>query len=263
MSNFTRKIIDAMLPDGAAWNPEIDGDFDNYLDGQADNYDPIINFLRSISKIREPLTTPLLEELEREYGLSLNSALTEAQRRTFLNSYISQSNANGTPDEMQTRLQEGGFNVQVHTNDPAIDPNIIVEGAFSITAGSAQAFAGNASAFAKKIGGELIVNGDQFKVKPKFLSIANGGIAFAGNTSMFAGSFDELITTKIQYSVPTNPKDWPLVFFIGGDVVRDIDDKIVSIGTIIESVELRREYLKIIMKYKPLHSWAVSVVDFI
>lgn len=261
MSGFTLRMIKSLLPSGPAWRAKSGGDMDNYLKAQADNYDSTLLFLKSLSKVRDPLSTPLLEELEREYGISKNASLTEAQRRSFLASIVTRSKENGSPEELQRRLQEGGFDVQVHPNDPAIDPIIILD-AFGITAGSSKAFAGNAAAFCKRGGAELIVNGDKFRTVNNYIAVAGGPNASAGNTGFVAGIFDGVLTEKIEYQSPSNPKDWPLIFFIGGDATKD-GDKITSVETVFESKSLRNEYLKIILKYKPLHVWAVSTVNFV
>lgn len=263
MSVFTRKIINALMPEGIVWTPKFDGDLDKYLDGQSDNYDSILAFLRQLSKIRDPLTTPLLEELEREYGLSKNDSLTEDERRAFLQSFVFNSEDSGTPEDLERRLQDAGFDVFVYANDPAQDPAVILDQAFQMVAGGPNAYAGRADAFAKREGGELIVNGDKFKQVPDYITVANGGTAFAGNASFKAGVFNSIRSVKIEYVIPTDPGDWPLLFFIGGAVTRDIDGKIIGIEKVLQPKELRNEFLKIILRYKPLYTWGVSVVDFI
>lgn len=245
------------------WTVEKGSDFDKYLDGKSDNYDPVVDFLSLLSKIRDPLKTPLLEELEREYGISKNENLTEAQRRAFLREFAFSSDEKGTREVLEEKLNNSGFSVQVYANDPAVDPQVVLDQAFKMVAGGANAYAGRVDAFARRQGGELIVNGDKFKEVPKYLSIADGQFSYAGNNSMFAGSFNTLESVKIEYPVPTNPADWPFIVFIGGDATFNMDGKITYIEPILQPQELRNEYLDIILKYKPLHVWIVSVVDFV
>lgn len=262
MSKLTRDVLNSLLPKGSVWTPFTNSDLDKFLEGQADNYDQVLNRILDLSNIRNPELTPILEELEREYGISKNESLTEAQRRAFLNSYIFGSQGNGTPDDMEQRLQDAGFDVQVHTNDPAQDPQVILDQQFKMYAGGPNAYAGRPDAFARRVGGELIVNGDKYRQSPMYKSVAGGSSAYAGNASMFAGSFEETETLKIEYPVPTNPADWPLLWYVGGDATRDIDGKITSIEQILQPEELRNEFLKIILRYKPLHTWCISVVEF-
>lgn len=262
MSTLTYKILKSLLPKGPAWFPDPDGDFEKYIQGQSDNYDDPIEFLGNLSNIRDPLKTPVLDDLEREFGNSKNENLTEDERRNFLNSYIFSSKGSGTINDLQDRLTEAGFLVTVYSNDPAQDPEVLIDGQFQMLAGGGNAFAGNIDAFASRIGGELIVNGDKFKTVPNFNSVAGGGNAFAGNVSFSAGTFNDLSILPIIYPTPTNPADWPLVFFIGGAATFDIDGKILTIDQVIQPKELRSEYLKILLRYKPLHTWCVSMVEF-
>jgi len=263
MSSLTRKILNSLFPEGAAWTPKAGGDFDKYLDGQAENIDGIVSILSDLSTIRDPLKTKLLDDLEREYGIAKNASLTDIQRRQFLQAFIFGSQENGTDEELQRRLRDAGFDVFVYPNDPAQDPLVILDQAFRMVAGGQNAFAGRVDAFARRQGGELIVNQDQFKEVPDFKVTAGGTVSFAGNIAAFAGSFSGTVAEKIDYVVPANPKDWPLLFFVGGDAEFDIDGRITSLETVLQPKELRNEFLKIILKYKPLHTWCISVVDFV
>lgn len=262
MKDFLKDVITATMPKGAVWTPVIQGDFDKFLDGQADSHVDIYEFLSLLSKIRDPQNTPFLKDLEKEYGITGNESLTEQQRRDYLESIISRSQENGTPEELQRRLQEAGFDVQVHANDPANDPQVILDQVFRMVAGGSTAYAGNEQAIASRVGGELIVNGDKFRQVPNYIVQAGNSFAFAGHQDFLAGRFDGLSRKKIVYQVPTDPADWPLLFFIGGDATKDIDGKIIKVDVIEQPIELRSEFLKIVLKYKPLHTWAISVVDF-
>jgi len=263
LSDLTKRILISLLPPGSAWNPVKDGDFDNFLNAFALNIDAPKEFLSQLSMIRNPLKTPLLDELEIEFGVTKNDNLTEDQRRQYLNSLIFPSEENGTDDDLESRLQGAGFDVQVHTNDPATDPAILLENNFQMVAGGANAYAGRDDAYARRVGGELIVNGDQFTQKPNYTAVAGNQNIVAGNQNAVAGVFDGLILQKVTYEIPTNPSDWPLLFYIGGDVVRDIDGFITELETVILPIEIREEFLQIILKYKPLHSWAISTVNFV
>lgn len=263
MSEFTRDLLNSLQPPGIVWTPNSGSDSDKLTEGKAENIDPVLEYLSGLSKIRDPLQTQILEELEREYGISKNDSLTIDQRRAFLNSYIYGSAGNGTADDLQRRFADAGFDLLVHTNDPATDPLVILSQQFQMVAGGQNAYAGREDAFARRVGGELIVNGDKFTERPLYTVVAGGQNAYAGRSDFFAGAFDELQTLPIEYPVPSNPNDWPFIFFLGGPATRDIDGKITSIDQIIEPKELRQEFLKILLRYKPLHTWCVSVVNFI
>ena len=263
MTTQTRKFIQSLLPEGSAWAPQKGGDYDKFLDAYAQNVDNPKQFLEQLAYIRDPLRTPLLDELEIEFGVTKNDNLTELQRRTYLNSLIFTNQGNGTAEDLQARLQEAGFPVQIHVNDPAVDPNIFVDQIFKMQAGGLNAYAGREDAFARRVGGELIVNGDQFKQVPIWSAVAGSNVSFSGNQSMYAGSSIGIETVKIEYEVPTNPADWPFIFFIGGDATRDGSGFLTEIERVVLSNNIRNEFLQILLKYKPLYTWGVSLVDFV
>lgn len=263
MSDLTKKILISLLPPGSAWVPSSGGDYDKLLDAFAENVDNPREFISQLSAIRDPLTTPLLDELEKEFGVTKNENLTEEQRRNYLNSLVFPSEENGTDDDLQSRLQSAGFDVQVHVNDPATDPAILLENSFQMVAGGANAYAGRQDAYARRVGGELIVNGDQFLQVPNYIAAAGNQNIVAGNQNAAAGVFDGINLEKIEYKIPTDPADWPLIFYVGGDVTRDMNGFITSLETVILPIEIREEFLQLILKYKPLHTWAVSTVNFV
>ncbi len=263
MSKLTKNTLISLLPPGSAWNPVKGGDFDNFLEAFADSIDNPKDFLARLSDIRNPLTTPLLDELEIEFGVTKNTNLTEVERRQYLNSLIFPSDENGTDDDLQSRLQGAGFNVQVHTNDPATDPAILLDNSFQMVAGGGNAYAGRPDAYARRVGGELIVNGDQYIQRPNYIAAAGNQNIVAGNQNANAGVFDGLILIEIQYRIPTDPGDWPLLFYLGGDVTRDGGGFITALETVILPIEIREEFLQLVLKYKPLHTWAISTVNFI
>lgn len=218
MSELMRAAIDAALPDGSIWNPEPDGDLDKLLDGSAENLETLRLFLSGIKDVRNPALTDYLDELEREFGVLTNMSLTDAQRRAQLHPLVYGRGGGGTIDDMQTALDNAGFNVTVYANDPAVDPDPFLNQIFQMVAGGGNAFAGNAGAFARRIGGELLVNGDIFKMSRIFTSVAGNLYAGAGHG---AGEYIDLLRSKVEYPIPTDSGDWPLVFFVGGAATFD------------------------------------------
>ena len=217
-AELMRAVIDAALPDGSIWNPEPGGDLDKLLDGSAENMETVRLFLAGIKDARNPALTAYLDDLEREFGVLTNLSLTEAQRRAQLHPEVYSRGGGGTLDDLQTALDSAGFDVTVHPNDPAVDPNPFLTQNFQMVAGGGNAFAGNAGAFARRIGGELLVNGDIFKQSRIFTSVAGTLFAGAGHG---AGEYVDLLRTKVVYPIPTDPGDWPLVFFVGGAATFD------------------------------------------
>ena len=261
MSNLTRAMLDDMLPPGPIWEPEELEDFDLLLEGMADNLEVARAFLSTLSDTRNPNKTIILSDLEREYGIPTNLLLSEATRRMRLAELVFGADGNGTEDDLQTALQNAGFDVLVHQNDPAIDPAIFLDQNFQMVAAGGNAFAGRSDAFAGRVGGELLVNGEIFTTSKLFTSVSGSGF-FAG-TGHGAGEYDDLFVEKIEYPIPTDPNDWPLVFFVGGPATRDgITDELLTIDTAIVDIAREDEFKRTILKYKPLHSWAALIVVF-
>jgi hypothetical protein len=232
-----RAVIDSLLPDGSIWQPAPGGDLDNLLDGMGDNAQVLYDFLNAIASIRDPRKTTILSDLEKEYGVLTNEFLTEQERRDQLVGIKYAKPDTASDDLLQDKLRAAGFDgIIVTSNDPAIDPALIT--------------------------GELLVNGPiVIEQTPQYLAQANGDNTFAGNGIAIAGYFVNIGRTFHEYDLPSEWRYWRYIFFVGGAAsgwpgapaiaTLDIDYK-------------REEALKtLILKYKPLHSWCVLVVDFI
>lgn len=74
--------------------------------------------------------------------------------------------------------------------------------------------------------------------------------------SAVAGYFETYGMTEQHLDVPTNPAAWPLIFFVGGDVTR-VDGRITDLDLAHVESAARDRCLRLILKFKPLHSWAV------
>jgi hypothetical protein len=253
-----RSVIDTIWPRGSAWNPAPDEDLDLLLDGSAENWEVIRLYLSELSEIRNPATTPFLADLEREFGVFTNPNLTEQQRRDQLTPIVFNRSSNGGVDAMQTALTDGGFDVQVHENSPAVDPAIFLDQDFQMVADGGAAFAGNQDAFAGRVGGELLVNGEIFTTEKIWESVA--GTMYADTAG--AGEYTDFERTLIEYPIPTDPGDWPLVFFVGGDATRGGGGELTDIELAEVPSEQESEFKRIILKFKPMHSWAGLIVNY-
>ncbi len=264
MSDLLKKTALALLPKGAFWEVAPDEDLDHLYDGQAANFETVRIFLSELADIRNPNKTTVLDDLEKEFGITKNDNITESVRRMQLASRKFSRDNNASEDKMQTVLQDADFDVQVHQNDPAVDPAIFLDQTFQMVAGGGNAFAGRPDAFASRIGGELLVNGDIFEQFAAFDMQANGSIAFAGNSSAVAGFFTNFREVQIVPPVPTDPDAWPFIFFVGGDATRDPGTGAL---TAIENGEVpasrEKEFKSIILKYKPMFTWAGLLITYV
>jgi hypothetical protein len=133
-----------------------------------------------------------------------------------------------------------------------------------MVAGGENAFAGNEGAFCDRDGGDLVVNGLIYTLSPAYIMQAGGSIAFAGNEDAKAGRFNELIPSYYIFNIPSDPYTWPFIFFIGASIIRDPETyEITDIETAEIPIERKSEFLSIILKYKPLHTWCAAIVLYI
>lgn len=85
----------------------------------------------------------------------------------------------------------------------------------------------------------------------------------AVDPALFISSLELLVNgelyylgAKWYYDVPTTPSRWNLVFFVGGTATRDGLGHITDIAFVFININRVVEFKKIILKYKPTHSWA-------
>lgn len=228
-----RRVIEALLPPGSLWVPEDGGDFDKLLDGMADNAEATRVFVRQVAKIRSPKETPVLDDLEREFGIVPDTGLSEAVRRQRLLSVKTARNSTGTADFVQNALRKAGFDVYVHANGPPVDPaNIISFGNATVTGNENALFGKDGAQFAGSVG-DLLVNG----------MIYENGV-------------------QITYAIPP-AEYWPLVFFVGGAATRDVDGSILSVATATIDILRRNELNSLIVKLKPMISWCGLNVRYV
>jgi hypothetical protein len=126
MSDINRNVINTLLPRGSAWEPAPDDDYDLLLNGIADNSDAVKSDLNNLAFIRDPDTTTVLSDLEKDYGVVPIDGSTEAERRSVLKVFKYRKANSGAWDTLQQRLRDAGFNVYVYPNDPAVDPALFV-----------------------------------------------------------------------------------------------------------------------------------------
>lgn len=209
----TKLYVDAtLIPELAV--PSVDvtkqvyaGDLKKLFLACGDNHQIMRDYLYMLAFLRDPKNTSYLTDLEKEYGLRANPALTDTERRDRLDAIVYAPRGTGAASYLEAQLQAGGFNVYVYQNSPATDP-----GAF---------FGGP--------GGELICNHEPY---------------------------DRTITEARK-----DQSLWPHVFFIGGEAVLDNSGRIVHIDPVVISEALQPAFREIVLKCKPVHSWALAVIN--
>jgi hypothetical protein len=189
-------MLDATLPKGAFWSVKADGDFDKLLDGIGDNIDIVREFLARLARIRDPQTVDLemLPDLEREYGVLTDLAISVAQRRNYLAGVKYALPGTGSEDDVELALRNAGFDVRVIQNSPRVDPNSILNASFLMWAGGETGFAGYHTVASP----------------PPYASVAGKG----GGDLLVNGLMDGQVSV---YTLPVDDHRWNFVFWVGKD----------------------------------------------
>lgn len=226
------------FPKGAVWAPKRGGYFEGLLLGIMDAFDACRTVLTDLAYIRNAQLTQQLADLELDYGIGYNSALTESERRAILESRINAINNKGSAQEMQFALDVAGFDVTVYSNDPAVDPALF-----------------------QTPESQLLVNGPVYRSRAVYLMTAGASNAMAGKTTAKAGKFNEA-SALYEYVLPTNPDLWPFVFFVGGDATFDGNGALTSLDFADVPFNRQLEFQNIILKYKPMFTWSLVNVNY-
>jgi len=275
-----RAFLDAVLPPGAIWHPAPGGDFDHFLDGLGDNLQATHDAIVQLAYIRDPWRTPFLDELEREYGVTPNAQLSESTRRAYLASIKYGRNRKSTLDTLQRALDDaglgvGGYGLMVFANDPPVDPSPFMGFTYQMylgggntqylgynTGGITRAFLGVAAG-----GGVWLVNGEPYVPVPNYESLGGSesylGYVRSGSVGgYYLGQYYSISYQPITVASPSDPTTWPCVFFLAAAATRDGSGHITALTMATVPANLRQRLVEIVMRLKPLHTWAALMVSF-
>lgn len=233
-----KAFLKSLLPEGKAWQLEEGGDFDLLLEGLAENWSDVKSYLDLLAYVRDPWKTPVLEDLEWDYGFLTDPSLDEKTRRRQLAAFIyDDPEAVGSDDDLEELLNNSGFDVKVHQNDPAVDPSMFL--------------------------GDILLNGKLETYYPEFMSQCGHSSMVCGNINACCGRFDSFGTTVFSYTLPVQPIQWPLIFFVGGPAVRDQETGALTFIAPAEvPLHRKNKFIDLILKSKNFPSWAVLVVNY-
>jgi hypothetical protein len=273
---FMRRTVDGLMPRGSIFHSAPGGDLDHLLDGIADNAQTSLDDLEFVAHLRDPSSVPLalLPDLEREFGITPDSALSEPDRRKNLAVLRYKRRKLTSVARLQDALDRagfgtGGFGLIVTPNaSPATDPASIVDNAYQLTAheiGEGMS-AGNSSAYAAKRGGYYLVNGDKYILEPVYPQAGQiCARAFDGSDSLSgegcAGHYNSYTQYTNEHTTPPEGY-WPLIFFVGGVVARNENGSIAAVSTVWIPSHRRQELHRLALRYKPLGTWAAMIVQY-
>ena len=266
---LNRSVLTALLPQGRFWEPEFDSDYDHLLDGIAENSEVVYLMLQEIAWFRDPMRTPLLSDLENEYGVIPATLSMEDERRSRLKATMFNRSQPPTAANVQQKLRDAGFdNVFVYPNDPPVDPNTFLAQNFNMNCGDLlpggnDAQCGEPEAICAFSGGELIVNGDLYENYPNYINQCGNDIYCGDN--IYAGDLSGYLSilTQASYTVPIDPGYWPLIFFVGGAATFDpVTGELLTIESYGVPSSRRTEFRRIILRHKPLGIWGGLIVVY-
>jgi hypothetical protein len=265
---FSRDVLNALWPDGSFWVPVSGDDYDLFMDGIAANTEAIRADLDALRTLRDPARTPILSDLERELGVIPLLVATEEERRERLALAMFRRAEQPTYELLEEKLRASGFDVYVHANSPAVDPAIFLAQAFNMVCGDLlpggnDAQCGEAEAICAQVGGELLVNGEFFEQEPNYTCLCDEPLAQCGEADALCGQYDSIRLFLIEYEIPTIAGYWPLIFFVGGAATRDpVTGEITDIEIAPIPTGRRLEFRRIILRHKPMCSWAGLIVVY-
>lgn len=183
-------VLRTLFPKGPVWAFKVFGHADQLIETIGDAKETIRTYLKSLTHVRAPDLTPILSDLEREYGVVPVGSLTEAERRNILAGYVYAKVGNGK-DDLEDRLHAAGFtNLFVHHNDPIVNPSYYAGGLWSAVCAHEDTICGNQEAYCGQLG--------------------VGGYVLANGPTYEAGG------TLHDFEIPAASETWPMVFFVGG-----------------------------------------------
>jgi hypothetical protein len=231
-ADFIKACLDAALPPGPIWEYKPGGDFEKLLDGISENIASVQDYISQLKYIRDPLLTPVLDDLEYEFGVLKDESLSESERRDQLLAIKGSRRSIGTAQFLQDTLRVAGFDVFVHRNDPPVNPisfnrMALDDGKYALDSKGAALDGGNQPY------GHLLVNGK---------------------------------ASDIEYSLCPSECEgfWAAAFFVGGPAERDPGTgylQKIDVATV--PAARKSVFERLIVSIKPLHTWVNLYVQYI
>jgi hypothetical protein len=256
------KIFKLLFPFSNAFSLFINKRLSQFIKGLSALPQDLKEYIQNIYLDLFPDTTRLLDKWNETFGIGFPAKIEDDQRMDLDTTWKAQGGQGF--EYIQNVLNNAGFDVQVHENNPPVDPDLFLNSIPIMVANGPAAFAGNDQAFAGKTGGDLLVNGPIVTNTPIYESICGGANIVCGNDRAVCGQFDKFGTEDKIYQITDDPDLWGAFFFIGGDATRNaITHELETIENIDIPIERKPEFIRLILKLKPVQTWAGLMIDYV
>jgi len=261
MTNVAIKSLDAVWPRGSAWCAKSGGGMQGLKAGVADTIERAKESAANLSNVRRANDTTLLDELEIDFGIAPDVSVADSERRALLNSKINGSEANaGTESDISEALVAAGFvNLNVYDNSGSFNPAQF-SSRYQATAGSRPVVCGNSRAYCGRYNYRILVNGGSSVIARVYRTTAGNRWAVAGNIKAQAAVVGTN-NVPLTYGVPVDVNTWPFFFFVAGEGV-------YSNGVLVDAkpgnapANRKDELEKLILRLKPMHTWAIMLINY-
>lgn len=267
---FNRKYFNLfkyLLPKADAFKIFIQKPLTKFFEGLTALPDDFRTFIENIYMDLFPNSTRSIELWEEQFGIRNPSSDMVIRKSTIDLAW--KLKGGQSANYLQEKLIEAGFTeLLVHENNPEADPDNFLSDVFLMTCGNSWAVCGNDDAFAGKTGGYVLANGYLPAASDvrDFLAVCGGNMwtpTYCDQTEAVCGYFEQYILEPKTYPIPNDPDIWGAIFFIGGEVTRDpVTHKITDIAKVVISVDRRQELENLILKIKPVQTWAGMIIDY-
>jgi hypothetical protein len=255
------RLYQHLLPRGAkAWDIIVNKQLRQLFTGLVGFKDDAVAFLDAIWLDMFPAYTRELTAWEATFGLD-RLDLTEAERRERL-AGLWAATGGQDPRYFQDTLQAAGFDVYIHEwwEVPAADPPVARNPYLAL--GGVQPGCGDPDAECgepiMECGNSTATNGSMlvnkiYTAELQDTVLCGELLAACGEVGAECGENSGVIFNRVTYPIPSDPDDWPYIFYVGGETFNDQASIAAS---------RREEFEDLILKIKPAHLWVGMLVDY-
>jgi len=220
----------ALQPNGLMGVIDPGSDEDQMYEGLSEDLGIVRDFFVALSFLRNPHGTPILEDLEYEYGIPTDKALTLEERKAQLASLVYAKKSNGDLDGLKSALAKAGFDVYVEDG-----------GVYSSVPDA-----------------EVIANGDAFDQHVGLSNTCTDSLVITSHSvtcsgppdAPTCGAFEDVKTEKMYDPMPAQYATYNIA-------------KNSSLEKLDIPASLRVSFRRIVLRYKPLGTWALLYVNWI